>query len=57
MAGCWLFGQIASSTVSLYKEDNLDGEDGFVGVQELYESYVGGQGHILFKKEMKRTCN
>ena len=43
--------------VSVYKEDNLDREDGFVGVQELYGSYVGGQGHILFEKEMKSTCN
>ena len=43
--------------VSVYKEDNLDGEDGFVGVHELYESYVGGHWHILFEKDMKSTCN
>ena len=56
MAGCWLSGN-QLDLVSVYKEDNLDGENGFVGVQELYDSYIGGQGHILFEKEMKSTCN
>ena len=56
MAGCWLSGN-QLDLVSVYKEDNLDGENGFVGVQELYDSYIRGKGHILFEKEMKSTCN
>ena len=36
--------------VSVYQEYNLSGNDSFVGAQgELFASYVGGQGDILFK--------
>ena len=33
--------------VSVYKEDNLDGENGFVGVQELYDSYFRSGTHPI----------
>ena len=35
--------------VSIYKEDNLGREDGFVVVQELYDSYVRSGTHPILE--------